>query len=216
MICGIDEAGRGPLAGPVCAAAVVLAPDFPKEILGDSKKLSAEKREAASTTIYKTALAWGMGWASHEEIDEINILQASMLAMRRAFLSLLENSTLQFRTLLQAESSLKLIVDGNSNPNIVYPPCEDFFYKGNFSCTPLVKADSQVHEVMAASIIAKTARDALMNALAKQYPQYGYEKHKGYPTKDHVAKIKKFGPSPIQRYSFKIEGMYLENKNNRK
>ncbi|GHV26610.1 ribonuclease HII [Spirochaetia bacterium] len=188
MICGLDEAGRGPLAGPVCAAAVVLPPAFPRNILGDSKALSEHKREAARTTIMEGALAWGIGWAAHQEIDDINILQASLLAMKRAF----EAMRAAYPGLDTA--GLEAIVDGLYVPDIPIP------------CKALVKADAQIPEVMAASILAKTARDREMERFAALYPQYGYEKHKGYPTKAHREAVLRFGPSPIQRLSFRVKG----------
>jgi ribonuclease HII len=192
VICGLDEAGRGPLAGPVCAAAVVLPPGFPLEILGDSKKLSEEKREAARTIIMKDALAWGIGWADHEEIDKINILQASLLAMKRAFEAMAAMLAGPGGAGLPL-SSLEAIVDGLYVPEIAIP------------CTALVKADGKIPEVMAASILAKTERDREMDRYAKLYPQYGYEKHKGYPTKAHREAVLRYGPSPIQRLSFRVK-----------
>jgi ribonuclease HII len=202
MLCGIDEAGRGPLAGPVCAAAVVLPDDFPAGMLDDSKKLKPKQREAVRHVIVSRATAWGVGWASHIEIDAINILQASLLAMRRAFYCLLavENAWpdnleteapfgLPFTSL---PAGLTAIVDGLYTPDIPIP------------CTALVKADATVREVMAASILAKTARDQLMVYYGKLYPEYGYERHKGYPTKEHRGLVIKYGPSPIQRVSFRV------------
>jgi ribonuclease HII len=189
MICGIDEAGRGPLAGPVYAAAVILGDDFPPEqrdLLNDSKKLSAAKREELRLQICGGALAWGIGRATHTEIDDINILQASLLAMKRAF----EEMCKKLPSPLPAE--LSAIVDGTKVPAI------------SISCTAIVKADAKVHEVMAASILAKTARDAYMDEMALLYPDYGYEQHKGYPTKAHREAVKKYGPSPIQRMSFRV------------
>ena len=185
MICGIDEAGRGPLAGPVCAAAVILGDGFNRDILADSKKLSAAKREQARCLICDSAFAWGVGWASHTEIDAINILQASLLAMKRAFEQMLKSAALP-------PENISAIVDGLHVPDIHVP------------CTALVKADAKVPEVMAASILAKTARDQYMNEMALLYPQYGYEKHKGYPTKAHRELVLKYGPSPIQRMSFRV------------
>jgi len=188
MICGIDEAGRGPLAGPVYAAAVILGDNFPREhrnLLKDSKKLSPKKREELSLQIRENALAWGIGWASHTEIDDINILQASLLAMKRAFEKMRKK-------LPSLPAGLSVIVDGNKVPAISIP------------CTAMVKADTKVHEVMAASILAKTARDAYMDKMALLYPDYDYAQHKGYPTKAHREAVKKYGPSPIQRMSFKV------------
>jgi ribonuclease HII len=188
MICGLDEAGRGPLAGPVCAAVVVLSRDFPLDILGDSKKLNEKKRETVRAVIMADALAWGIGWATHEEIDDINILRASLLAMKRAFDAML----VSYPDL--DTSALEAIVDGLDVPRIPIP------------CKALIKADAQIPEVMAASILAKTARDQEMLRYAKLYPQYGYEKHKGYPTKAHREAILRFGPSPIPRLKFRVKG----------
>jgi ribonuclease HII len=184
LLCGIDEAGRGPLAGPVYAAAVILGENFPLAILNDSKKLHAAKREAASRIIREQALCWGIGRASHTEIDEINILRASLLAMKRAF----EKMTEKFAG---GTAAVNVIVDGIYTPDIAAP------------CEAIIKADGKVHAVMAASILAKTERDAEMARLAKLYPEYHYEKHKGYPTKQHKQLLAEFGPSPIQRRSFK-------------
>ena len=180
LLCGLDEAGRGPLAGPVCAASVILPEQFPLEILDDSKKLSPAARERARLVICRQAVAWGIGWASAAEIDEINILRASLLAMKRAF------EAMEFQSPL-----IRAVADGLFVPDISAP------------CEPLVKADSLVPEVMAASILAKTARDRLMEYYGLFYPEYGYEKHKGYPTKAHREAILRWGPSPIQRMSFK-------------
>jgi ribonuclease HII len=188
VICGLDEAGRGPLAGPVCAAAVALPPDFPRRLLGDSKKLSEAKREAARAALMEGALGWGIGWASHVEIDEINILRASLLAMRRAYQAMLA----AFPGL--AEAGLEAIADGLYVPELPIP------------CRALVRADSQIPEVMAASILAKTERDREMDRYAALYPQYGYERHRGYPTKAHREAILRWGPSPIQRLKFRVKG----------
>jgi ribonuclease HII len=185
ICCGIDEAGRGPLAGPVCAAAVALPGDFPREILGDSKKLSPRKREAARTLICEKALAWGIGWASAAEIDELNILRASLLAMERAYQAMNVSGL--------PEGVLMAVVDGLYTPELPVP------------CRAVVKADALVPEVMAASILAKTARDRMMERYSWLYPQYGYERHKGYPTKYHREQIAKYGPSPIQRKSFRVK-----------
>ncbi|MDR0321359.1 MAG: ribonuclease HII [Treponema sp.] len=196
VICGIDEAGRGPLAGPVCAGAVILGEGFPCEELNDSKKLSATKRDELRGFILGKALAWGIGWASHTEIDSINILQASLLAMKRAFEEMIKNATEKHS--LSLGESINAIVDGLYVPDISL--CEGY----SVSCTALVKADAKVPEVMAASILAKTARDAYMDEMALLYPQYGYEKHKGYPTKAHRQAVLNYGSSPIQRLSFKV------------
>ena len=186
MICGLDEAGRGPLAGPVYAAAVVLGDAFPGGLLNDSKKLSVARREQAEAVIREKALAWGIGWASAEEIDAINILQASLLAMKRAYNAL----CLQTEERGLENLSLEAVVDGLYVPEIPLP------------CRALVKADAQIPEVMAASILAKTARDREMERYALLYPGYGYERHKGYPTQAHRQAIALLGPSPIQRRTF--------------
>ena len=195
LLCGIDEAGRGPLAGPVYAAAVVLngsgsQPEFPLDLLNDSKKLNVSDREKARIMIMENAFAWGIGWAAHEEIDKINILQASLLAMKRAFENMLQRAASDNKDLPLSE--IEAIVDGTFTPDIPV------------KCKAMVKADAQIAEVMAASILAKTERDIHMDKMAALYPQYGYEKHKGYPTKAHREAILKFGPSPIQRMSFKV------------
>jgi len=186
LICGIDEAGRGPLAGPVCAAAVILDNSFPVDLLNDSKKLTSVRREELRLVICSKALYYGIGWASHTEIDELNILQASLLAMKRAY----EDMKSKIADL--SSVNIKAIVDGTHTPDI------------NIPCTAMVKADAKVPEVMAASIIAKTERDIYMDKMAKLYPLYGYEKHKGYPTKAHREAVLLHGFSPIQRLSFKV------------
>jgi ribonuclease HII len=204
MLCGIDEAGRGPLAGPVCASAVVLPDDFPVSLLADSKKLKPQQREDARRIIIERALAWGVAWATHTEIDSINILQASLLAMSRAFACLLDapgqwpkkiETEIPFGKAFVKElpPGLSAIVDGLYVPVLPIP------------CTPLVKADDQIPAVMAASILAKTARDQLMEYYGRIYPQYGYERHKGYPTKEHRRLVQKYGPSAIQRNTFHCE-----------
>lgn len=178
-VCGADEAGRGPLAGPVCAAAVVLPKNFPLDILGDSKVLSEKRRIEAEKIIKTYAIAWSVRWATAQEIDKINILQASMLAMKRAFLKVNERTKCTL-----------LLVDGNKKPDIDFP------------CHAIVKGDSKIPEIMAASILAKNARDRLMISASKKYPMYGFEKHKGYPTKAHIDALKKFGPCPLHRKTF--------------
>ena len=208
MLCGIDEAGRGPLAGPVCAAAVVLPGDFPVNLLNDSKKLKPKQREEIRGVIIEKALVWGVGWATHIEIDSINILRASLLAMRRAFEYLLtspKGEAGQWPARLEREipfglpfpqagipSGLEAVADGIHAPVLSIP------------CRTLIKADASVHEVMAASILAKTARDQIMTYYGGLYPQYGYEGHKGYPTAEHRKLVLELGPSPIQRKSFKV------------
>ena len=180
-VCGIDEAGRGPLAGPVYAAAVVLPADFPLELLDDSKALSAKRREVAAPLIMEGALAWGIDWADPEEIDGLNILAASLLAMRRAYGRMV-------RALGRAPEAV--YVDGNRDPRLGRPS------------SPVVKGDALIPSIMAASILAKVARDRMMERYDWLYPEYGYAKHKGYPTAAHRAICVALGPSPIQRMSF--------------
>ena len=190
LLVGFDEAGRGPLAGPVSAAAVILPDDFPNEILNDSKKLSEKKREAAEKIIKEKA-CWGIGLVDHEKIDEINILEASMLAMKIAF----ENLTKMLPQWLKGQNIndyiLNGITDGTRCPDVAI----------DIKWEP--KADGKYPCVMAASILAKTCRDRIMVEMDKKYPGYGYAKHKGYPTRDHKEICHKLGPSPIQRLSFK-------------
>ena len=181
MICGMDEVGRGPLAGPVVASAVVLPPDFPVEILADSKKLSEKKRRKAYDIIIQKAVSYGTGWVWPEEIDEINILNASLLAMKRAWLSM-----------SVPVHPDRILVDG-----LFTPPIET-----DIPMEAIVKGDDKVHEIMAASILAKVQRDAWMVDYAKKDGRYGFEKHKGYPTKAHREAVAKYGLSPIHRKSF--------------
>ena len=184
LICGVDEAGRGPLAGAVYAAAVILDPAKPIQGLADSKKLSEKKRDALALEIKAHALAWSIAHSTVEEIDEINILQASLLAMKRAIeavhLSLSEAE--QLKVLVQ--------VDGNKCPKISLP------------CEAIVKGDSKVQAISAASILAKTARDANLYELDQQYPMYGFAQHKGYPTSAHIALLQQHGVSPVHRRSY--------------
>ena len=184
LIVGADEAGRGPLAGPVCAAAVVLPSDFPFEILADSKALSEKKRLLAEPIIKEKAIAWAIAWGTPAEIDSINILNASLLAMKRAYL--LVEKQLASKGL----SPDILLVDGNKRPDVP------------IACQAIVKGDAKVHEIMAASILAKNARDRIMVLAAKRWPQYGFEKHKGYPCASHKAALHAFGPCPIHRLTF--------------
>ncbi|MDR2517209.1 MAG: ribonuclease HII [Spirochaetaceae bacterium] len=191
MIMGLDEAGRGPLAGPVCAAAVILPVDFPsggraRGILDDSKKLGVREREQAAEAIYQSGALWGVGWATALEIDRLNIHHASLLAMRRAFFALASDP--RYAALADR---VHAVADGRFSPEIPVP------------CRALVKADAQIPPVMAASILAKTSRDSLMARYALALPEYGYEKHKGYPTKLHYERIARHGPSPIQRMSYR-------------
>ncbi len=178
IIAGVDEVGRGPLVGAVVAAAVILDPDNPIEGLADSKKLSEKKREALNIEIKEKALAWALGRAEAEEIDEINVLQASLLAMKRAVEAL----------------SIKpdhVQIDGNR--------CLDM----DCSMEAIIKGDSKIAAISAASIIAKVARDHEMFALDKQYPQYGFAAHKGYPTKKHKEALQQYGAISEHRVSFK-------------
>lgn len=177
LICGADEAGRGPLAGPVFAAAVILDPKHPIEGLRDSKKLSEHKREVLAEEIKQHALAWAIAQCSVEEIDTINILQASMLAMKRAIES------------LKVVPELALI-DGNRCPKLA------------IAAEAIIKGDDKVPAISAASILAKTARDADLLELHKQYPQYAFDQHKGYPTALHLARLREFGVSPVHRKSY--------------
>ena len=176
-ICGCDEAGRGPLCGPVVAAAVILPCDFPIEGLNDSKKLSEKKREQLYTLITENAIAYGIAEASPAEIDEINILNASMLAMRRA----VEKLT------VPADFAL---IDGNCSRGFDIPT------------ETIIKGDAKSASVAAASILAKVTRDRLCAEQDKLYPEYGIAKHKGYPTKEHMEAVRKYGPSPIHRITF--------------
>lgn len=186
LLCGLDEAGRGPLAGPVVAGAVILSENFPTEILNDSKKLSEKKRLLAETIIKEKSL-WGIGIVSEKIIDEINILQASLCAMKNAF----QNMMKMLAEKKIENVSLSAIADGKFVPKI---SCE---------CRAVVKADATFPCVMAASILAKTCRDKIMLEYDKQFPAYGYAKHKGYPTLEHRAICKALGPSPIQRLTFR-------------
>ncbi len=193
LLVGFDEAGRGPLAGPVCAAAVILPADFPLEILNDSKKLSEKKRLLAETIIKEKA-CYGISLVDHKTIDEINILEASMLAMKNAFDQMVKKLPVWCQSQGIKEpllSQISGITDGTRCPDV---PIECL-------CEP--KADGKYPCVMAASILAKTCRDQLMLEMDKKYPQYGYAKHKGYPTKAHREVCHKIGPSPIQRLTFK-------------
>ena len=189
LICGIDEAGRGPLAGPVTAAAVILPKDFPVEKLNDSKKLSEKKRFMLEPLIKEKSLFWGVGSASHEEIDELNILTATLLAMKRAFLAMYEKCA-AFSGEGGTVPNVAAIVDGIFCPDIDVP------------VIAVPKADAKFPCVMAASILAKKERDRIMMKYAEMYPEYSYDKHKGYPTPAHREICKKIGPSPIQRKTF--------------
>ena len=180
-LCGIDEAGRGPLAGAVYAAAVILDPSRPIAGLADSKKLSEVKRDLLAIEIKAHALAWGIASVSAQEIDEINILQASLLAMQRAYQAMVAQFGVH-ATLIQ--------VDGNRTPTFELP------------CEAIVKGDSKVAEISAASILAKTARDASLLLMDAQYPQYGFAQHKGYPTALHLERLLQHGITPEHRRSY--------------
>jgi ribonuclease HII len=184
-VCGIDEAGRGPLAGPVSAGAAVLPDGFPIDALGDSKALSPARRARAYALIVGGAVAWSVAWAFPCEIDELNILAASMLAMRRAYLDLAARLA---RAGLPEPA--EVYVDGNREPELGRP------------CSAVIQGDAVVPAVMAGSILAKVARDRMMERYDWLYPGYGYARHKGYPTAAHRAACRELGPSPIQRMSF--------------
>jgi len=179
---GVDEAGRGPLAGPVVAAAVILDPQRPIAGLADSKALSPARREALAVEIRASSLAWALGWADAAEIDSLNILQATLLAMRRALAAL-------------GTAPAHVVVDGNQ-----VPPLAGL----ELDCTieAIVAGDATVPSISAASILAKCARDAHMIELDARYPGYGFAGHKGYPTAAHVAALRSLGPSPVHRRSF--------------
>jgi ribonuclease HII len=177
LICGVDEAGRGPLAGPVMAAAVILDPANPIAGLRDSKKLSESKRDLLAIEIKRSALAWAIAECSEQEIDELNILQATMLAMRRAVEGLSIVPTLA-------------LIDGNRCPVM------------KVRSEAIVKGDDKVQAISAASILAKTARDHRLMALHLEYPQYALDQHKGYPTALHMARLLEHGVSPIHRKSY--------------
>lgn len=177
IICGVDEAGRGPLAGPVCAAAVILPPNVEIPGLNDSKKLTDKKRRELFPIIREMAISYGIGYASHEEIDEINILQATYLAMERALAQ------------LDPKPDLALI-DGNRAKDFGIP------------VKTVVKGDSLSASIAAASVLAKVSRDDLMLQLAEEYPQYGFEIHKGYGTKAHYEALRTYGHSPVHRMTF--------------
>ncbi len=178
IVCGVDEAGRGPLAGPVCAACVVLPTGTVIEGVNDSKKLTEKKREALYDVIKEQALDYGIAFASEKEIDEINILQATFLAMRRAVESL---------TVLTPDIAL---IDGNKTPGL------------SIAERSVIKGDAKSANIAAASILAKVTRDRYMLEMAEKYPEYQFQKHKGYGTKLHYEMIEKYGVSPIHRKTF--------------
>ncbi|MCZ4064171.1 ribonuclease HII [Oxalobacter aliiformigenes] len=178
LVCGADEAGRGPIAGPVFAAAVILDPDHPIDGLKDSKKLSENRRDELAQLIKEKAKAWSVAQCSVAEIDELNILWASMLAMKRAI----------ERLSIKPELAL---IDGNRCPKEL-----------SVRARAIVKGDDRIPVISAASILAKTARDAIMMELHSQYPEYGFDRHKGYPTAFHLAQLEKFGVSPVHRKTY--------------
>jgi len=177
MVCGVDEAGRGPLAGPVYAACVILDKDYYIDGLKDSKKLSASKRERLAVVIKKHAKAWAIASASVQEIDQLNILRASLLAMKRAVESLVVIPDY-------------VLIDGTHSPALPYP------------VRTIIGGDSLIPEISAASILAKTERDLEMFRLHTHYPHYGFDQHKGYPTQKHLAALKQYGSCEIHRKSF--------------
>ena len=177
LICGVDEAGRGPLAGPVCAAAVIMPEGLIIEGVNDSKKLTLKKREKLFDIIENEAVCYSVAFASASEIDEINILNATHLAMNRAVEGL-------------EKAPEVVLVDGNSLP------------KWYYNSEAIVKGDAVCHSIACASILAKVSRDRLMLLEAEKYPQYSFEKHKGYGTKVHVQALKEYGPCPIHRKTF--------------
>ncbi len=177
LVAGVDEVGRGPLAGPVVTAAVILDPNSPVEGLMDSKVLSEKKRDALEPIIKEKALAWSLGRCEVEEIDEFNILQATMIAMQRAVAGL-------------SIQPGRVLVDGNRTPDFAMP------------AEAIVKGDQSVAEISAASILAKVSRDREMVALDEVYPGYGLAKHKGYPTKMHMTALAELGVTPTHRRSF--------------
>ncbi|MBN8449202.1 MAG: ribonuclease HII [Candidatus Accumulibacter sp.] len=181
LVCGVDEAGRGPLAGPVVAAAVILDPARPIAGLNDSKQLSARRRVFLAEQIRRSALAWAVAEASVEEIDRINILQASLLAMQRAVTALVDRHRLL---------PVQVLVDGNRCPELAYP------------VAAIIGGDGKIAAIAAASILAKTVRDDGMLELHAAYPQYGFDRHMGYPTALHLQALGEHGASPHHRRSF--------------
>lgn len=179
MICGIDEAGRGPLAGPVTAAAVILPDDFPVEQLNDSKKLNEAKRNKLASLIKEQAVSWAVVSLSHKAIDRLNIHHATLEAMRRSYHK------------MDREAS-QVYIDGKYCPDLPAPT------------EAIIKGDSKVPAIMAASILAKTHRDYLMQLIDRKYPQYEFARHKGYPTRRHRELCLQHGISPVHRTSFKI------------
>ena len=184
LICGIDEAGRGPLAGPVTAAAVILPRDFPVALLDDSKRMSARRREEAYQKIIELALDWAVGWATVEEIERLNILGASLKAMERAFAGLTRAPAL-------------VVVDGIFAPNL-------WMNKAPVEAATMPKAAGLIPSVMAASILAKVSRDRFMDELDVLLPEYGFAAHKGYPTPQHREAIERYGATRFHRKGFQL------------
>ena len=186
IICGTDEAGRGPLAGPVVVASVILPSSFPFSILNDSKKMSEKEREEAELIIKEKALCYSIKRIPHTVIDKINILNASLLGMK-----------LTAEEIYSSHPFSILLCDGNKTPDVQFP------------VEAVVKGDSKIHEIMAASILAKTERDRIMKLASLKWPEYGFEHHKGYATEEHYKAIEKYGPCLIHRMSFRL---YREKK----
>lgn len=188
IICGADEAGRGPIAGPVYAAAVILDPKCPIKGLKDSKKLTEKQRDILALEIKEKSKAWAIASCTIDEIDQMNILWASMLAMKRAIEALKIKPTIA-------------MIDGNRLPKDLDIPAQ-----------AIVKGDDKIPEISAASILAKTARDAVMMQLHTLYPQYGFNRHKGYPTAYHLQQLEKYGVSPVHRRSYAPVRKMLEKQ----
>jgi ribonuclease HII len=186
MIAGVDEAGRGPLAGPVVAAAVILDDARPLAGLNDSKRLSALQRERLFDLIAAGAVCYGVGLASVEEIDRLNIFRATLLAMERAVANL-------------RPTPIRIVVDGKHTPRCPYP------------AEAIVKGDATVPAIMAASIVAKVTRDRIMDDLAAEFPAYGFAQHRGYPTPEHLAALARHGPSRVHRRTFRPVRILLED-----
>ena len=202
MHLGVDEAGRGPLAGPVCAGAVILSDRDPISGLADSKRLSAARREMLAEQIRDRSRAWGLGWASVEEIDRLNILRATFLAMARAVEQCLDLLCSRADTLYRRHdpallAALRVQVDGNRSPGAFSGP-----WHWPYATETIVKGDQTVACISAASILAKTARDAEMQRLDALHPDYGFSKHAGYGTVAHLEALQRPGPCPAHRRSF--------------
>lgn len=197
LICGVDEAGRGPLAGAVFAGCVILDPERPIGGLADSKKLAPGRRGELAARIQASAFAWSVAVASVEEVDRLNILWATMLAMQRAvhkLMASIEMGSIEMAPIetasIEKVAPIEILVDGNRCPELPYPS------------RAVVGGDATVQQISAASILAKVARDAYMLELHEQYPHYGFDRHKGYPTREHIAALKTHGATPVHRRSF--------------